>query len=91
MKTDKDYGHTPGPWRWEGRWLISGDKKVLDIDTVDTSEADSSLIAASPELLDIAYDYLALLRELPDEDEATERALAKTLEVIIKAKGRGKP
>lgn len=39
-------------------------------------------------LLDVAYGYLALLRELPNEPGTTDRLIKEVKEAIAKGEGR---
>lgn len=57
--------HTPGPWEWDDTvwnydqeqsapWLVSTDHIILSGQIKCTSEANAKLIAAAPDLLELA-------------------------------------
>lgn len=81
--------HTPGPWRWDNDHLVAAEAFVLSLDQEDigyTSEADARLIAAAPDLLDVAKWALDSL--LNDGRSEVYRGLTDTLRAAI-AKAEG--
>ncbi len=88
--------HTPGPWTAskfaEPQWIIRGSSIVAN--TVGgNDEANAQLIASAPELLQIAAMFekaLVLIqctKHLAEQIPELEATLAKTREVIKKARG----
>ena len=47
----KEFKGKPGPWHWEGK-VLCNDAHIVGGDGWTFSDADKSLIAAAPELLD---------------------------------------
>lgn len=82
--------HTPGPWRAAGNHVfsIAGRLTVTrcEYGTDDERNANALLIAAAPELLDLAYQYLSDLRYPPTSD-SRERRIERIQQVIAKAIG----
>lgn len=89
--------HTPGPWAYrheadEGHYeisAISGREVVGQVFYVDNApcprgEAVARLIAATPELLELAYQYASDLRRPPSAD-GRERRLERIAAVLTKA------
>jgi len=99
--------HTPGPWAHDGSYwtmlLIAGSNgsPVCTIvchtdyngyaDPTDSDKADAALIAAAPDLLAIAHDWLNVM-EADDYDctcyEGDECPLCRCKAAVAKAEGR---
>lgn len=93
--------HTPGPWivylnreditiEWRPSADLSSTVKVARVAGTPQhpeSVANANLIAASPELLDLAYQYLSDLRYPPTGD-SVQRRLERAAQVIAKATGQ---
>lgn len=94
--------HTPGPWRYDMDEcaIVSesefeetgfGPAGVIVADLTGSMDgtntnADARLIAAAPELLDLAYQYLSDLRYPPTGD-SLQRRIERAEKVIAKARG----
>jgi hypothetical protein len=90
--------HTPGPWGAIGSetsegapfWSVYGaDEKAIIYATLRAHNelaANARLIAASPELLDLAYQYLSDLRRPPTGD-SLQRRIERAEAIIAKATG----
>lgn len=85
-------GHTPGPWRictcdvaCEPRGLKELGEKVL-MTAGSKARANFRLIAAAPELLELAYQYASDLR-YPPQGDSIKRRLERIESVIAKVKG----
>ena len=86
--------HTPGPWKFSfesihPEWAIvttGGGAVVANVNADHRQEANASLIAAAPDLLEAGE---AFLRELDEGDSfpAWEAAKAKLRAAIAKARG----
>ena len=80
--------HTPAPWRTVtdgiSHWVEIGGKIVMV--TKDNAEANATLIAAAPELLDACIAAEDLLREL-ETGGAENPELQLLQKAIAKAKG----
>lgn len=80
--------HTPGPWNVNDERGIDGNiyiEDALGVVAIVTDEANARLIAAAPELLEVAQGILAddMLQYLPAEYVSKVRA------AIAKATGEG--
>ena len=80
--------HTPGPWHWDNDDLFHGDDKVLDFGCgcctdKDPTDADKSLIAAAPDLL----EALELMVDTYDDGGWPSSTLVIARAAIAKAKG----
>ncbi len=82
--------HTPGPWRAAGEHVFSVEGRLTvtrcDYGGENERRANARLIAASPELLDLAYQYLSDLRRPPTGD-SLQRRIERAKQVIAKATG----
>jgi len=85
--------NTLGPWHlkeWHGDFEITAKANSVNVAVVwgnDESDiANARLIAASPDLLDLAYQYLSDLRYPPTSD-SRERRIERIQHVIAKATG----
>ena len=89
--------HTPGPWKAEDQsgsvsfWAVYGadDRAIVYATLREPGElaANAKLMAASPELLELAYQYLSDLRYPPTGD-SVQRRLERAAQVIAKATGQ---
>lgn len=98
-----DTQHTPGPWKvshdeYAGHYHVStfdtqsGSESIAQVFYTNSKpggrgEVDARLIAASPELLDLAYQYLSDLRYPPTGD-SLQRRIERAEAVIAKATGK---
>lgn len=75
--------HTPGPWKWDGRWLIGSGESILwytsDDNGIHAEEANARLIAAAPDLFEFAEE----VRRTGDT-----RLASMAIAVIAKATGQ---
>lgn len=86
--------HTPGPWSYvrnpeNTRWIIDSAPAhgiACTAGHEPDNEANACLIAAAPELLSLAYQYLSDLRR-PPTGESLERRIEEARRVILKALG----
>ena len=84
--------HTPGPWERFDREIhcrpIEGSLAKLIVAKVagddDESEANARLIAASPELVELAWQYRSDLLRPPSAD-SRERRIARINAILAKA------
>jgi len=86
--------HTPGPWTFvqggsgnSPTWLVNIGRGMVMLPTsasMETMDADARLIAAAPDLLDLAYQYANDMR-YPPTDDSRKRRLAAIEAVISKA------
>lgn len=86
--------HTPGPWKWQGRFsrnlakCLSGGGRPL-LRCIDVSDADANLIEAAPDLLEALsamleqFNYNTITGIVHDESAA----IAKAIAAIAKAEG----
>ncbi len=84
---------SPGPWTLTETRIFSGDRMVAEADRL----ADARLIAAAPELLDVAKSAARLLWEIAsevddgvrtlNEDSVEGKAWAALTDAIAKAEG----
>jgi len=95
-------GHTPGPWKVVDRLYVWTDDDVgcevakvcdenLDDDMVGQADADASLIAAAPELLQRLRECVTWLEDYYDTvslDDDQSQHLDTARAVIAKAEGR---
>jgi endonuclease III len=91
--------HTPGPWNYDrsgySLYVNSGRELVtalsMDGKRLETSEANARLIAAAPDLLDVAKEANAELERLNDPrgfvSMRQERIMEKARAAIAKATG----
>lgn len=85
---------TPGPWIAEegvgkGAWIKGASEEWSALacgDTHETANANARLIAAAPELLELACQYRDDLRR-PPSPESIERRLTRIADIIAKATG----
>jgi hypothetical protein len=80
--------HTPGPWKWDGGLVTTDGRKVLDHAGRAFIAPDRSLIAAAPDLLDMAQAWLEFHSRAHEPSELFEMA-DRTHAAIAKAKGEG--
>ena len=81
-------GHTPGPWTVTVNGIKSPDGHIVYFDkSGGPHETDARLIAAAPELLDIARAYHNLLRTMAHTDGEVS-TFEHIGEVIAKATGQ---
>lgn len=82
--------HTPPPWDCTGCLFpddgMGGVYYRLQADGMDARAANARLIAAAPELLELACQYLSDLRYPPTGD-SLERRIERAKAVIAKATG----
>lgn len=89
--------HTIGPWRLNAgtETVIMGGSQYAIARAecggmtgikLPEAEANARLIAASPELLELAYQYVSDLRHPPTED-SRQRRIERAKQVIAKALG----
>ena len=78
--------HTPGPWELTGRTLYGNTRtgRIVTLHSGDdqTFEANARLIAAAPELLEAAKNFLSELKN-PVQDVTMRTQRRKELEAII--------
>lgn len=95
MNTQAKVKHTPGPWKLNGltieskhNWIASANSDGINDSNVD--EANATLIAAAPELLEACKKLMAWLREC---DDYAEKSIAWKLgkAAIAKAEGEKYP
>ena len=86
-----DTQRTKGPWRTAGNHVFSIQGRLTvtrcEYGTDDERNANARLIAASPELLDLAYQYLSDLRYPPTGD-SLQRRIERAEAIIAKATGQ---
>lgn len=88
--------HTPGPWFCSGPFVgprLRDDSGILikvarvsGDETDDEAIANARLISTTPELLELAYQYLSDLRHPPTGD-SLQRRIERAEKVIAKATG----
>lgn len=88
-------GHTPGPWRqnpYDERFIETDEDSAANIARVlwlgDRAQADACLIAAAPELLEVAKVIMPLLEDWHEDDGRAWPAWRRTRAAIDKAEGR---
>lgn len=89
MTTQTETTHTPGPWTVDaidGGFLIGADKLNGSHIAQAMSAPDARLIAASPELLKIARDYLDVIKACVGGEE--NQTVNEVQNIIFKAEGR---
>lgn len=87
--------HTPGPWKQhlvDETLIVANDQAAIASTSVEyfwaeTAEANARLIAAAPELLELALQYISDLRH-PMSDDSRQRRIERAEAVITKAGGR---
>jgi hypothetical protein len=83
--------HTKGPWRAAGEHVFSVEGRLTvtrcDYGGENERHANARLIAASPDLLDLAYQYLSDLRYPPTGD-SLQRRIERAKAIIVKATGQ---
>ena len=62
----KEFKGKPGPWHWEGK-VLCNDAHIVGGDRWIFNDADKSLIAAAPELLDALQRCESVLSNIPLE------------------------
>lgn len=93
-----DTQHTPGPWKigagealkasvYAGTLMVAFAREQLGQIDSTTAQANARLIAASPELLDLAYQYLSDMRYPPTGD-SLQRRIERAEAIIAKATGQ---
>lgn len=82
--------HTPGPWRAAGEHVFSVTGRLTvtycNYGVEAEREANARLIATTPELLELAYQYLSDLRRPPAGD-SLQRRIERVEKVIARATG----
>lgn len=84
--------HTPGPWvvaATADDLIVVGRQKIASTYEAPGDvwgSANARLIAAAPELLELAYRYLSDLR-FPPQGDSLQRRIERARDVILKAKG----
>ena len=78
--------HTPGPWVIKGQDIIgSGENSYIC--TWSGRSADAQLIAAAPDLLELAYAIVSHFENSPRFENRNQVMIKTALEVIKKARG----
>lgn len=54
----KEFKGKPGPWHWEGK-VLCNDAHIVGGDGWIFNDADKSLIAAAPELLEVLQELIS--------------------------------
>ena len=96
MKTEKKAAHTPGPWKWSfGTYVIKSDEgRIIARTNIEHNEenADNArLIAAAPDLLNVAYVALGAFSAMVEDDPKDVYAktwLKDVKAAIAKAEGK---
>lgn len=76
----KEFKGKPGPWHWEGK-VLRNDAHILGGDGWAFNDADKSLIAAAPELLEALIKLVDIVDDMvhgPSTD-AAHAAIKKAL------------
>ena len=87
MKTEKQAGHTPGPWREQGEFIIGADDTTIcQARDEESWDSNARLIAAAPDFLAEVQELLSHaeyadgLATVPTQDmEALEALVARVL------------
>ena len=88
-------GHTPGPWsadKWAPKWTVSAPEahySVCHLEDCNNAEANARLIAAAPELYELAKSARSELAYVIAQTGVGDTILEQQLgEIIAKAEGR---
>jgi len=97
----KEFKGTPGKWlaklengrnahdiivdREDYAWVASVHQQFHDVATVEQAEANAKLIAAAPELLELAFKFRSDLINMLHQSPARDNRIAQIDEVINKA------
>lgn len=59
----KKYTHTPGPWRYSGKYVFSNHSlyPIAEVGDIANWEANTRLIAAAPDLLEALKECLGFI------------------------------
>ena len=91
--------HAPGPWRWDGSYLLAADSTIVCDDgsaageynrEIDPDGPNGKLIAAAPDLLAVMERCIAVLStlETPGCIRSGSPSLVKDCRAVVaKAKG----
>ncbi len=95
--------HTPGPWRAAGPHDVNGEPvayiyqeqegqshalAIVRMDSKTSPEANARLIAAAPELLEVAQNALAFLSVSSETGEYKDHLSQRLEQAIAKAEGK---